>query len=135
MRENILIKHLNNIILENSKIKDAFIMGVDGLLIAAIDNNEDRQRIAARMAGVLATSRRIEDRMPYATSVIIKKKNIVAIPMSEKFVMIIVGTKSLNLMSILRLVNKNKENIISVIEKNEFSDIFSYNPVEVKGLD
>lgn len=135
MRENILIKHLNNIILENSKIKDAFIMGVDGLLIAAIDNNEDRQRIAARMAGVLATSRRIEDRMPYGTSVIIKKKNIVAIPMSEKFVMIIVGTKSLNLMSILRLVNKNKENIISVIEKNEFSDIFSYNPVEVKGLD
>ncbi|HOD62614.1 MAG TPA: hypothetical protein PKG96_11000, partial [Bacilli bacterium] len=118
MRENILIKYLNNIILENSKIKDAFIMGVDGLLIAALDNNEDRQRIAARMAGVLATSRRIEDRIPNATSVIIKKKNIMAIPMSEKFVVVIVGTKSLNLMSILRLVNKNKENIIGVIEKN-----------------
>lgn len=37
MREYILIKHLKNLTLENNKIKDVFIMGVDGLLIAILE--------------------------------------------------------------------------------------------------
>ena len=135
MRENILIKHLNNIMLENSKIKDAFIMGVDGLLIAAIENSEDRQRVAARMAGVIGDSKRVYDIMPKAVSVIVKNKNIIAVPISEKFIIVLVGSKGLNVLSSLKLINKNKENIVNMIEKNEFIDIFTFKPREIKGLD
>ncbi len=135
MRENILIKHLNNIMLENSKIKDAFIMGVDGLLIAAIESSEDRQRVAARMAGVIGDSKRVYDIMPKAVSVIVKNKNIIAVPISEKFIIVLVGSKGLNVLSSLKLINKNKENIVNMIEKNEFIDIFTFKPREIKGLD
>lgn len=135
MRENILIKHLKNLTIENKKIKDAFIMGVDGLLIAVLDRQEDHQRIAARMAGVIESSKRVDNVIPKVVSVVSKNKNIVAIPLSDKFVIVLIGTKSLNIMTALKQVDKNKQNIISMIEKREFNDLFSFRPVEVKGLD
>ena len=122
MRENILIKHLKNLTIENKKIKDAFIMGVDGLLIAVLDKQEDHQRIAARMAGVIESSKRVDNVIPKVVSVVSKNKNIVAIPLSDKFVIVLIGTKSINIMTALKQVEKTKQNIISMIEKPMVSD-------------
>ena len=135
MREDILIKHLKNLTLENKKIKDAFIMGVDGLLIAVIEKKEDNQEIAARMAGVIDAAKRIEDSLPDALSVIVKNGKIIALPISENFLIVIIAAKDINSYDVLKLINKNKQNILGMIEKSEFSDLFSFKPAEVEGLD
>ncbi len=135
MREEILIKHLKNLSLENSKIKDVFIMGVDGLLIAVREQNDENQDLAARMSGVIDLAKRIENKLPEALSVITTNNKIIAIPLSENFLIIIVGTKDMDSFSTLRQVGRSKNNILSLIEKTEFSDLFSYRPVEINGLD
>lgn len=135
MREEILIKHLKNLSLENSKIKDVFIMGVDGLLIAVREQSEENQNLAARMSGVIDLAKRIENRLPEALSVITTNEKIIAIPLSEDFLIIVIGTKDMDSFSTLRQVGKSKNNILSLIEKTEFSDLFSYRPVEIDGLD
>ena len=135
MREEILIKHLKNLSLENSKIKDVFIMGVDGLLIAVREQSEENQNLAARMSGVIDLAKRIENKLPEALSVITTNEKIIAIPLSEDFLIIVIGTKDMDSFSTLRQVGKSKNNILSLIEKTEFSDLFSYRPVEINGLD
>ncbi|HNV93778.1 MAG: hypothetical protein APG08_00492 [Candidatus Methanofastidiosum methylothiophilum] len=135
MREEILIKHLKNLSLENSKIKDVFIMGVDGLLIAVREQNDENQDLAARMSGVIDLAKRIENKLPEALSVITTNNKIIAIPLSENFLIIIIGTKDMDSFSTLRQVGRSKNNILSLIEKTEFSDLFSYRPVEINGLD
>jgi len=135
MREDILIKHLKNLTLENNKIKDAFIMGVDGLLIAVIEEKEDNQKIAARMAGVIDVAKRIEDRLPDALSVMVRDGKIIALPLSEKFLIVVISTKDTNSYNVIKLIDKNKQNILSMIEKREFGDLFSFSPAEVEGLD
>ena len=135
MREEILIKHLKNLSLENSKIKDVFIMGVDGLLIAVREQNDENQDLAARMSGVIDLAKRIENKLPEALSVITTNNKIIAIPLSENFLIIIIGTKDMDSFSTLRQVGRSKNNILSLIEKTEFSDLFSYRPVEIDGLD
>jgi len=135
MREDIIIKHLKNLTLENNKIKDAFIMGIDGLLISVMEKKEDNQSIAARMAGVIDAAKRIENKIPEALSVIVRNEKIVAIPLSENFLIVLIASKDINSFSVIKLVDKNKQNILNMIEKREFGDLFSYNPVEVEGLD
>ncbi|MBP6932747.1 MAG: roadblock/LC7 domain-containing protein [Candidatus Methanofastidiosum sp.] len=135
MREEILIKHLKNLSLENSKIKDVFIMGVDGLLIAVREQNDENQDLAARMSGVIDLAKRIENKLPEALSVITTNNKIIAIPLSENFLIIIIGTKDMDSFSTLRQVGRSKNNILSLIEKTEFGDLFSYRPVEINGLD
>jgi len=135
MREEILIKHLKNLSLENSKIKDVFIMGVDGLLIAVREQNDENQDLAARMSGVIDLAKRIENKLPEALSVITTNNKIIAIPLSENFLIIIIGTKDMDSFSTLSQVGRSKNNILSLIEKTEFSDLFSYRPVEINGLD
>ncbi|HNR45112.1 MAG TPA: hypothetical protein PLI06_07475 [Methanofastidiosum sp.] len=135
MREDILIKHLKNLTLENNKIKNAFIMGIDGLLISVMDKKEDNQIIAARMAGVIDAAKRIENRIPEALSVMIKDKKIIAIPLSENFLIVLIASEDIDSFSVIKLIDKNKQNILSMIEKREFSDLFSYNPAKVDGLD
>jgi predicted regulator of Ras-like GTPase activity (Roadblock/LC7/MglB family) len=135
MREDIIIKHLKNLTLKNNKIKDAFIMGIDGLLISVMEKKEDNQSIAARMAGVIDAAKRIENKIPEALSVIVKNEKIVAIPLSENFLIVLIASKDINSFSVIKLVDKNKQNILNMIEKREFGDLFSYNPVEVEGLD
>lgn len=135
MREEILIKHLKNLSLENNKIKDVFIMGVDGLLIAVRGQSEENQNLAARMSGVIDLAKRIENKLPEALSVITTNEKIIAIPLSEDFLIIVIGTKDMDSFSTLRQVGKSKNNILSLIEKTEFSDLFSYRPVEIDGLD
>lgn len=135
MREDIIIKHLKNLTLENNKIKDAFIMGIDGLLISVMEKKEDNQSIAARMAGVIDAAKRIENKIPEALSVIVRNEKIVAIPLSENFLIVLIASKDINSFSVIKLVGKNKQNILNMIEKREFGDLFSYNPVEVEGLD
>lgn len=135
MREEILIKHLKNLSLENSKIKDVFIMGVDGLLIAVREQSEENQNLAARMSGVIDLAKRIENKLPEALSVITTNEKIIAIPLSEDFLIIVIGTKDMDSFSTLKQVGKSKNNILSLIEKTEFSDLFSYRPVEIDGLD
>jgi len=135
MREEILIKHLKNLSLENSKIKDVFIMGVDGLLIAVREQNDENQDLAARMSGVIDLAKRIENKLPEALSVITTNNKIIAIPLSENFLIIIIGTKDMDSFSTLRQVGRSKNNILSLIEKTEFSDLFSYRPVEINDLD
>ena len=124
MREEILIKHLKNLSLENSKIKDVFIMGVDGLLIAVREQSEENQNLAARMSGVIDLAKRIENKLPEALSVITTNEKIIAIPLSEDFLIIVIGTKDMDSFSTLRQVGKSKNNILSLIEKTEFSDLF-----------
>lgn len=135
MREDILIKHLKNLTLENNKIKDAFIIGVDGLLIAVIGEKEDNQKIAARMAGVMDSAKRIEDRLPDALSVMTRDGKIIALPLSEKFLIVVIAAKDINSYNVIKLIDKNKQNILSMIEKREFGDLFSFSPAEVEGLD
>jgi predicted regulator of Ras-like GTPase activity (Roadblock/LC7/MglB family) len=135
MREDILIKHLKNLTLENNKIKNAFIMGIDGLLISVMEKKEDNQSIAARMAGVIDAAKRIENRIPEALSVMAKNEKIIAIPLSENFLIVLIASKDINSWSVIKLVDKNKQNILNMIEKREFGDLFSYNPTEVEGLD
>ena len=135
MREDIIIKHLKNLTLENNKIKDAFIMGIDGLLISVMEKKEDNQSIAARMAGVIDAAKRIENKIPEALSVIVRNEKIVAIPLSENFLIVLIASKDINSFSVIKLVDKNKQNILNMIEKREFGDLFSYNPTEVEGLD
>ncbi len=135
MREDILIKHLKNLTLGNTKVKDAFIMGVDGLLIAVIKEKEDNQKIAARMAGVMDSAKRIEDRLPDALSVMVKDEKIIALPLSEKFLIVVIAAKEINSNNVIKLIDKNRQNILSMIEKREFGDLFSFNPAEVEGLD
>ena len=135
MREDILIKHLKNLTLENNKIKDAFIMGVDGLLIAVIEKKEDNQKIAARMAGVIDAAKRIEDRLPDSLSVMVTDGKIIALPISEIFLIVVIAAKNINSYDVIKLVDKNKQNILSMIEKREFGDLFSFRPAEVEGLD
>ena len=135
MREDILIKHLKNLSYENNKIKDAFIMGVDGLLITVIDKKEYDQDIAAIMAGVIDAAKRVEDKLPVALSVRTMNGKIIAVPLSENFFIIVMGESDLNSNNVLELVNKNKLNILGMIENREFSDLFSFRPVEVEGLD
>jgi len=135
MREDILIKHLKNLTLEDNKIKDAFIMGVDGLLISVMKKKEDNQSIAARMAGVIDAAKRIENSIPEALSVIVKDWKIIAIPLSDNFLIVLIASKDINSYSVIKLVDKNKQNILSLIEKREFGDLFSYNPAQVEGLD
>lgn len=135
MREDILIKHLKNLTLENNKIKNAFIMGIDGLLISVMEKKKDNQEIAARMAGVIDAAKRIENRIPEALSVMTKNGKIIAIPLSENFLIVLIASKDINSFSVIKLVDKNKQNILNMIEKREFGDLFSYNPVEVEGLD
>lgn len=110
-------------------------MGIDGLLIAVLNKKEDHQRIAAKMSGAIEASKRVEDVMPKAVSVITKNKNITAIPLSETYVIVLIGTKSLNILNAVKHIEKNRLNIISMIENKEFSDVFSFSPVEVDGLD
>ena len=135
MREDILIKHLKNLTLEDNKIKDAFIMGIDGLLISVMEKKEDNQIIAARMAGVIDVAKRIENRIPEALSVMVKNWKIIAIPLSEKFLIVLIASKDINSWSVVKLVYKDKQNILSIIEKREFVDLFSYDPAKVEGLD
>ncbi|MCC7573692.1 MAG: roadblock/LC7 domain-containing protein [Candidatus Methanofastidiosum sp.] len=135
MREDILIKHLKNLTFANKEIKDAFLMDVDGLLIAVLDKNRDKQDIAARMAGVIDAAKRIENKLPDAISVITNENSIVAIPLSEKFLLVVLGTNGLNIHNLRKLVDKNKDNILSMIEKREFNDLYTFNPTEIKGLD
>lgn len=135
MREDILIKHLKNLTFANKEIKDAFLMGVDGLLIAVLDKNRDKQDIAAQMAGVIDATKRIENKLPDAISVITNENSIVAIPLSEKFLLVVLGTNGLNIHNLRKLVDKNKDNILSMIEKREFNDLYTFNPTEIKGLD
>jgi len=135
MREDILIKHLKNLTLENNKIKNAFIMGIDGLLISVMEKKEDNQSIAARMAGVIDAAKRIENRIPEALSVMAKNEKIIAIPLSENFLIVLIASKDINSWSVIKLVDKNKQNILNMIEKREFGDLFSYNPAKVEGLD
>ena len=108
MREDILIQHLKNLTLGNNKIKDAFIMGVDGLLIAVIEEKEDNQKIAARMAGVIDTAKRIEDRLPDALSVMVRDGKIIALPLSEKFLIVLIAAKDTNSYNVIKLIDKNK---------------------------
>ncbi|KYC45598.1 MAG: hypothetical protein AMQ22_02198 [Candidatus Methanofastidiosum methylothiophilum] len=135
MREDILIKHLRNLTLENNKIKDAFIMGVDGLLIAVMEKKEDNQKIAARMAGVIDVARRIENRLPDALSVTVSNGKIIALPISDNFLVVVIADKDINSYSVIKLIDKNKDNILGMIEKREFNDLYSFNPTEVEGLD
>ncbi|MDY1591553.1 MAG: hypothetical protein RBS85_05255 [Methanofastidiosum sp.] len=135
MREDILIKHLKNLILENNSIKNAFIMGIDGLLISVMEEKEDNQIIAAIMAGVIDAAKRIENRTPEALSIMVKDWKIIAIPLSETFLIVLIASKDINSYSAIKLIDKYKQNILSMIEKREFSDLFSYNPAEVEGLD
>ncbi len=135
MREDILVKHLKNLIYENNKIKDAFIMGVDGLLITVLDKKEYNQDIAGIMAGVIEAAKRVEDKLPVALSVRTMNGKIIAVPLSENFFIIVMGDSDLNSNIVLELVNKNKLNILGMIENREFSDLFSFRPVEVEGLD
>lgn len=135
MREDILVKHLKNLIYENNKIKDAFIMGVDGLLIAVLDKKEYNQDIAGIMAGVIDAAKRVEDKLPVALSVRTMTQKIIAVPLSENFFIVIMGDSDLNSNNVLELVNKNKLNILGMIENREFSDLFSFRPVKVEGLD
>jgi len=135
MREDILIKHLKNLTFANKEIKDAFLMDVDGLLIAVLDKNRDKQDIAAQMAGVIDAAKRIENKLPDAISVITNENSIVAIPLSEKFLLVVLGTNGLNIHNLRKLVDKNKDNILSMIEKREFNDLYTFNPTEIKGLD
>ncbi|KYC45980.1 MAG: Roadblock/LC7 domain protein [Candidatus Methanofastidiosum methylothiophilum] len=135
MREDILIKHLKNLTFENKMIKDAFIMGIDGLLIAVKEENDQNEGIAARMSGVIDAAKRIEGQIPESVSVITKDQKIITIPLSENFLIVLKGDKDLNSCSAIRLIEKKKQNILSMIEKREFSDLFSYRPAEVKGLD
>jgi predicted regulator of Ras-like GTPase activity (Roadblock/LC7/MglB family) len=135
MREEILVKHLKNITRDSNKIKDAFIMGVDGLLIAVNEKKDKNQETAAIMAGVLDVAKRIEDRLPEALSVLNKNEKIIAVPLSESFVIVVTGTKDLTSYIVIKSIEKNKQNILGMIEKKEFSDLFSFSPNEVKGLD
>ena len=135
MREDILIKHLRNLTLENNKIKDAFIMGVDGLLIAVMEKKEDNQKIAARMAGVIDVAKRIENRLPDALSVTVSDGKIIALPISENFLVVVIADKDINSYSVIKLIDKNKDNILGMIEKREFNDLYSFNPTKVEGLD
>jgi len=135
MREDILVKHLKNLIYENNKIKDAFIMGVDGLLITVLDKKEYNQDIAGIMAGVIEAAKRVEDKLPVALSVRTINGKIIAVPLSENFFIVVMGESDLNSNIVLELVNKNKLNILGMIENREFSDLFSFRPVEVEGLD
>lgn len=135
MREDILIKHLRNLTLENNKIKDAFIMGVDGLLIAVMEKKEDNQKIAARMAGVIDVAKRIENRLPDALSVTVSNGKIIVLPISENFLVVVIADKDINSYSVIKLIDKNKDNILGMIEKREFNDLYSFNPTKVEGLD
>lgn len=135
MREDILIKHLRNLTLENNKIKNAFIMGVDGLLIAVMEKKEDNQKIAARMAGVIDVAKRIENRLPDALSVTVSDGKIIALPISENFLVVVIADKDINSYSVIKLIDKNKDNILGMIEKREFNDLYSFNPTKVEGLD
>lgn len=135
MREDILIKHLRNLTLENKKIKDAFIMGVDGLLIAVIEKKEDNQKIAARMAGVIDVAKRIENRLPDALSVTVTNGKIIALPISENFLVVVIADKDINSYGVIKLIDKNKDNILGMIEKREFTDLYTFNPTKVEGLD
>lgn len=135
MREDILIKHLRNLTLENNKIKDAFIMGVDGLLIAVMEKKEDNQKIAARMAGVIDVAKRIENRLPDALSVTVSDGKIIVLPISENFLVVVIADKDINSYSVIKLIDKNKDNILGMIEKREFNDLYSFNPTKVEGLD
>jgi len=110
-------------------------MGVDGLLIAVREQNDENQDLAARMSGVIDLAKRIENKLPEALSVITTNNKIIAIPLSENFLIIIIGTKDMDSFSTLRQVGRSKNNILSLIEKTEFSDLFSYRPVEINGLD
>ena len=135
MREDILIKHLRNLTLENNKIKNAFIMGVDGLLIAVMEKKEDNQKIAARMAGVIDVAKRIENRLPDALSVTVSNGKIIVLPISENFLVVVIADKDINSYSVIKLIDKNKDNILEMIEKREFNDLYSFNPTKVEGLD
>lgn len=135
MREDILIKHLRNLTLENNKIKDTFIMGVDGLLIAVMEKKEDNQKIAARMAGVIDVAKRIENRLPDALSVTVSNGKIIVLPISENFLVVVIADKDINSYSVIKLIDKNKDNILGMIEKREFNDLYSFNPTKVEGLD
>lgn len=135
MREDILIKHLRNLTLENNKIKNAFIMGVDGLLIAVMEKKEDNQKIAARMAGVIDVAKRIENRLPDALSVTVSNGKIIVLPISENFLVVVIADKDINSYSVIKLIDKNKDNILGMIEKREFNDLYSFNPTKVEGLD
>ncbi|NPV51098.1 MAG: hypothetical protein HPY60_07895 [Candidatus Methanofastidiosum sp.] len=135
MREEILIKHLKNLTRENNKIKDAFIMGTDGLLIAVKEKKDETQRIAARMAGVIDAARRIENIIPEALSVTNKNEKIITVPLSETFLIVVIGSKDLTSNEAIRLIEKSKQYILGMIEKTEFSDLFSFRPTEVEGLD
>jgi len=135
MREEILIKHLKNLTRENNKIKDAFIMGTDGLLIAVKEKKDETQRIAARMAGVIDAARRIENIIPEALSVTNKDEKIITVPLSETFLIVVIGSKDLTSNEAIRLIEKSKQYILGMIEKTEFSDLFSFRPTEVEGLD
>jgi predicted regulator of Ras-like GTPase activity (Roadblock/LC7/MglB family) len=135
MREEILVKHLKNLTLENNKIKDAFIMGIDGLLIAVKEKKDENQKIAARMAGVIDAAKRIEGKIPEALSVTIKNEKIITVPLSETFLVVVTGDIDLTSYGVIRLIEKNKQYILGMIEKTEFSDLFSFRPTEVEGLD
>lgn len=135
MREEILIKHLKNLTRENNKIKDAFIMGTDGLLIAVKEKKDENQSIAARMAGVIDAARRIENIIPEALSVTNKNEKIITVPLSETFLIVVIGSKDLTSNETIRLIEKSKQYILGMIEKTEFSDLFSFRPTEVEGLD
>jgi len=87
------------------------------------------------MAGVIDAAKRIENKIPEALSVIVRNEKIVAIPLSENFLIVLIASKDINSFSVIKLVDKNKQNILNMIEKREFGDLFSYNPVEVEGLD
>ena len=110
-------------------------MGIDGLLISVMEEKEDNQIIAAIMAGVIDAAKRIENRTPEALSIMVKDWKIIAIPLSETFLIVLIASKDINSYSAIKLIDKYKQNILSMIEKREFSDLFSYNPAEVEGLD
>ncbi len=135
MREEILIKHLKNLIFENEKIEDAFIMNIEGLLVTVLRNEEEYQKIAAVMAGIIDFARRMENKDPEALSFTITDKSIIAVPLSEKFYVVVLAEKYLNSFSVIRLIEKNRQNILGMIEKTDFNDLFSFRPVEVQGLD
>ncbi len=135
MREEILTKHLKNFVFESVEIKDAFIMSSEGLLVADIKKNEENLQIAAKMAGVIEASKRIKERVPDSISVAISKKTILTAPLTEDFFIVLIGTTKLNPSEALDLIEKNRENILIMLEKREFTDLFSYNPSQIKGLD
>lgn len=135
MREEILIKHLKNFIFENREIKDVFIMNTEGLLVTVIRNDEANLEIAAKMSGVIETAKRIKGCTPDSITVDVSNERIIAAPLTEDFFIVLIGTTKLNSFDALKLVEKTRENILIMIEKREFTDLFSYDPDEIKGLD